>query len=62
VERDLAALGIIERSIPAIIVNPQETEHAQYQQAVDNDIEGITRRHGKRSQRFAQSLAAAKGK
>jgi hypothetical protein len=44
VKSDFPALGIVETAVPAVVVNPQKSEYAQNEQAVENDIEGEIRR------------------
>ena len=36
---DLAALGVVERAVAPIVIEPQETKETQHQQAVEGDIE-----------------------
>ena len=44
VEGNLAALGIVDRPVPAVVIDPEAAEPAQHQQAVEDDIEGEIRR------------------
>src|SRR5258708_4772388 len=61
VEGDVSALMVVEGPVAPVVVEPQEAEHTQHQQAVENDIEGEIRRrdHGRK---FTQRREDAKGK
>lgn len=61
VEGDLAALGVVERTVAPVVVGPEEAEQPQHQQAVEDDIEGVIRRrdHGRV---FTRRRPGAKGK
>lgn len=61
VEGDPASLRIIKSLVPAIIIDPQKPDQAQHQQAIDEDIEGVTGRHGDTGT-LTQSGLPAKGK
>lgn len=44
VEGDLAPLGIVQSAVAPVVVNPEDGEHAQHQQSVQDHMEGEIRR------------------
>ena len=60
VKRDFSPLRIIEIAIAPIVVNPHKPKHAQHQQAINDDIQGIIGR--KHDWNFSGTAADAKGK
>ena len=52
VEGDLAALLVVEGSVAAVVIEPEDTKHTQYRQGVKHDFEDKIRRRD-HSRKFA---------
>jgi hypothetical protein len=46
VKCNLAARRVIERPIPAVVIDPKKAKYAQHQQAINDDFDRIARGHG----------------